>query len=255
MSYWFDPVLDRLEALEAASCVFKDVYEGLSDEAPEWVAKCLYNGVTPFRKFLGLDNFADGMTAKRFGTIVGNKVSLCQAMANTHVLFQMFSAKQLKQIEDAWGKEELSFARSIYEFFAKEVKSKADKLRRAAAELAASQSTEQHIDYMLGYVLGVRMMEQARKAAQKALQNRNDKRERDSNIRAQVHWFAVSNWKEIEANRRTLTWMQLTEKFDRETGQKFEVDEETFKKILQRASLTIGKSSKPMSKGRSRTGR
>ncbi|MEZ0256930.1 MAG: hypothetical protein ACAI37_16710 [Chthoniobacter sp.] len=252
-SRWYDPILERIEAFEVDTNFLEDISEGLADEGPDWVAMTLYNGVTPFRKYLGLENIAEGLHAKRVGTVVGSKVSLCTGMARAHQLFEMMSPKQLAKIEEAWGSEDLAYARGIWKRFADEFKIRADDLRRYGAHLAADQTVEENIKYTMGYRNGERLMVEIGKAFRRALKKQKSKRERDEVARGAVLTFALENWKTIETDRHKLTWMKLTEKFDTETNHQIPIDEETFKKILQRTSLRIGKSSKPMSKGRSRT--
>ena len=250
---WYQPIWERVEKLENDCDLFEDIAEGLADDGPDFVWKCLFSSVTPIRKNFGMDRFRDGIDTKRVGAVVGCKVSLCDGMANTHRLFEMFSAKQLKEIEDAWGSEALVYARKVWKRFAEKFKPQADELRRFALELVRDRGVEEEIKYMMGYVNGARMIAEVGKRFRSLMKKDRSKRERDFVAHNAVLMFAVTNWKWIEENRRKLTWMKLTEMFDKETNNEIDIDEETFKKILQRASLTVGKSSKPMSKGRSRT--
>lgn len=254
---WYDPILEKIEALEQDANIFEDIGEGLEDDAPDWVAMCLYNGITPLRPYMGMDNLKDGVNAKRVGSLVGCKSSFCDSFARFHNLLDKLSPKQLHEIEEAYEKafEEGTFkdSRKVWKRFAEEFKPRSDEIRRFASELASAQSVQENIDYNMGYVKGVRMVIELGNTIRKAQKKGASKRDRDYLTRGAVLTFAVSNWKMIEENRQELTWMRLTELFDEATEHQVPVDEETFKKILQRGMLTIGKSSRPMGKGRSRT--
>jgi hypothetical protein len=242
---WFSDLLDEAAALEDESNADPEISEGLGDDGPDWFAQCLIRGMHPFKTFMGLDDLASGMNSIRFGKLIGAKVSLSTAMSNTHAFFERLAPSQLKTISNAFGREKLEEARKVWSTFAEKFYPLFDDIRRRAVELSSRQSFLEQTEFSLGYVKGLRVMEAIREA--------KTKRERDWQARSHVILFAVTNWKEIEANRKSLTWTKLSDQFDRETEYKFEVTEETFKKILQRSALTIGKSSKPMSKGRSRT--
>jgi hypothetical protein len=72
----------------------------------------------------------------------------------------MFSEKQLRQIENAWGVESLAEARGIWKHFAKEIKPRSDELRRFGSDLANAQPTEELIRYTMGYINGIRFMQE-----------------------------------------------------------------------------------------------
>ena len=85
-------------------------------------------------------------------------------------------------------------------------------------------------------------MRELRKTVRKAA----TKAERDAQSRGAVYVFAATGLEAIEANRKELSWPELSEAFSEACKYQVPIDEDTFKKILQRCGLRIGKPGRPV---------
>jgi hypothetical protein len=255
VSYWFDPILERLEEFENSTNIFPEIAEGLSEAGPEWVAMCLYRSITDFRPFLGFENISEGLNARRVGAFVGCKISFSASMAKMHDRVRMLSSKQRERLEDACGAEEWLGMCEIWREYAEKINPRAKDLRRFATELSHDQATDELTQYGMGYNSGLKIIAALAKSLRRARQRQKTKRDKDWMVRSQVLLFAVTNWRTIQENRKKVTWTQLADQYEEATNYEYSVDEETFKKILQRAELTIGNASRRMSKARARTKR
>jgi hypothetical protein len=86
-------------------------------------------------------------------------------------------------------------------------------------------------------VKGLTLMQELRKTVRKAVK----KAEQDAQNRAAVYFFAMTASEAIEANRKDISWPELNEAFNETFDYKVPIDEDAFKKILQRCGLQVGK--------------
>jgi hypothetical protein len=129
--FWFNELLDEAEVLEEEMNFDPEIGEGLDEDAPDWVAQILIRGMNPFGKFMGLDNLASGMSSRRFGKMLGTKVSLCTMMGNVHLLLKRLSSAQLSAFSEGFGAEEFEEARKIWQAHAEIVSPRVDDIRCA----------------------------------------------------------------------------------------------------------------------------
>lgn len=232
---WFEPITERLEAFENNIALFPE-FEAITEaDSAEWAVQCAIKAIKPFGNLLGMP-FDGQFGAQQVGAMVGAKASICSAMANSHVYAQRWSKDDRKKFIRVWGDEALREALVTWERFASVLRPEFDGVRRFAVNLAMRQGLED-IDFHRGLTKGLTFMLEVRKTIRKAI----TKAERDTQNRTAVYFFAVSAWEAIEANREELSWPELAEGCNEAFDHKIGVDEDTFKKILQRCGLGIGK--------------
>ena len=236
---WFFPIVERLEAFEHECNVFPE-YESITMPAsPDWMVQCAWAQMKPYREVSGMEQL-DRIRARNIGAMIGAKASMCKRFAGGNLRFNQLPIKRQRQLEDWFGAEAVAEAKEIWTRFAIEIQPAFKKVRRFALDLASAQEMLEQIQFHQGLASGLGFMARISKTA-----GQTSKREADHSRRSVVCMFAVEHWEIIEAARKDISWGDLVGQFDKEYGEHVEIDEETFKKILQRSGLTVGKVGRP----------
>jgi hypothetical protein len=238
-SKWFFPIAQRIEAFEREANIFPEFGSITSAESPDWMVQCVWGQMKPYREVSGLEDL-DRIRARNIGAMVGAKASMCKRFAGGNLWFNQLPTKRQRQFEEFFGADSVAEAKDIWTRFATEIQPAFKKVRRFASDLDSSQDMLEQIQFHQGLASGLGFMVRVAKSARQA-----SKREADHSRRSVVCMFAIDHWEIIEAARKDISWADLVSQFDKEYGEHVEIDEETFKKILQRSGLTVGKVGRP----------
>ena len=98
----------------------------------------------------------------------------------------------------------------------------------------------EQVQFFQGFTKGLTFMDRVSEVARKT-----NKRGADYSRRSLVLHFAIEHLDLIEAAKTDISWSDLVSAFDEQYGKYVEIDEETFKKVLQRSGLRVGKVGHP----------
>ncbi len=233
---WYAPILEKVEEFENEAEVFPQVSAVAEPESPEWAFQCAIKAMRPFGKLAGIP-FDGKFDARQVGAIVGSKASICKAMSDSHRTTQRWNAKERRRFTDIWGEESARQALSTWKRFAERLQPQFESVRRFAVNLAMNQDYFEDLEFHNGLHNGLTFMSELRKTIRKAV----TKAERDAQKRNAVYLFGIHAAETIEENRENLSWPEVAEQFNQTFDYKIEVDEDAFKKILQRCGLKVGK--------------
>jgi len=236
---WFFPITLRLESFENASDVFGEIGSITLPESPDWMVQCVWRQMGSFREVSGLERL-DRLRARHVGAMVGSKASICKRLAGGNLWFNQLPSKRQNQLEKLFGPEAISDARITWSKFAAEIQPEFKKLRTFALNLAGAQEMTEQVQFYQGFTKGLTFMNRVSE-----LERKRTKRGADYGRRSVVCLFAIEHWELIEAAKKDISWADLVNRFDEEYGEHIEIDEETFKKILQRSGLSVGKVGRP----------
>jgi hypothetical protein len=153
-----------------------------------------------------------------------------------------WSVRDRQVLVERFGESEVADAQDIWKQFAESVTPDFEDIQKDSLLLSLKQPFAEQIDFHQGLAKGLRFLAELRKRMQPV----HTKRHKDAQARINVYAFALLNWELIEEHRRSLTWMDLTDAFDEFFEHQISIDEETFKKILQRCGLRgIGSVGRP----------
>ncbi|HYR22287.1 MAG TPA: hypothetical protein VEP30_05115 [Chthoniobacterales bacterium] len=158
-------------------------------------------------------------------------------MAKAHEWATSMNAETEKKLLETFGKESLAEARTIWKRFADKLHPEFETVRRFAVDLSMRQNYLEDVKFHHGLAKGLTLMQEIRKRVRKAVK----KAERDAQNRAAVYFFGVLACETVEANRGDLSWPELNKAFNEAFEYRVPIDEDAFKKILQRCGLGIGK--------------
>jgi hypothetical protein len=235
-SKWFVPIITRIEKFEKSTEVFQEFAAVTEPDSPEWVVQCLIKGIKPFGDGVGMP-FDGQFGAQHVGAMVGSKSSICTAMANAHKMVERWPLEYRERFVARWGLDGTHYAQTVWKKFAVKLQPEFESIRRFAVSLAMKQTLQEDIDFHRGLTKGLTFVQELRRTIRKA----TSKAERDAQNRAAVYFFAVTAGETIEANRQAVSWPDLAREFNKAFNHQVAVDEETFKKILQRCGLGVGK--------------
>jgi hypothetical protein len=236
---WFFPIAVRIEAFENASDIFGEFARITLPESPDWVIQCAWRQMAPFREVAGIET-PDGIRTRHVGAMVGSKASICKRLAGGNLWFNRLPSKRQNELEKLFGAEAISEARATWSKFATEIQPEFKKLRRFALNLTAAQEMTEQVQFFQGFSKGLTLMDRVSELAWK-----KTKRGSEYGRRSVVCLFAIEHGEIIEAAKRDISWADLISRFDEEYGEGVEIDEDTFKKILQRSGLSVGKVGRP----------
>lgn len=233
---WYAPIIDRIEKFENDAEILPEIAALAEEDSPEWAFQCAIKVMRPFGKLVGIP-FDGEFDAKQVGAIIGSKASICKAMSDNHRGAAQWNAKARRKFEDIWGEEATNYALQTWARFAEKLQPGFEEIRRFAVNLAMNQDYFEDVAFHTGLHNGLTFMLEVRKTIRKAV----TKAERDAQKRAAVYLFGVCAAEAIDANREGLSWPDLSEEFNAAFEYDVELDEDTFKKILQRCGLHVGK--------------
>jgi hypothetical protein len=233
---WFVPITVRLDKFEKSAEIFAEFASATEPHSADWVVQCMLKGIKPFGEITGMP-FDGEFGAQHIGAMVGAKSSICTAMANACKVAQGWTPEYREKLVTIWGADETEYAEALWKKFAEKLQPEFESIRRFAVGLAMKQNYQDDIDFHRGLAKGLTFIQEVGRTVRKA----TNKAERDAQNRGAVYLFAVGAWEAIEANRRELSWPELAQEFNEAFDYKVSIDEETFKKILQRCGLGIGK--------------
>jgi hypothetical protein len=236
---WFFPIAVRLEAFENTSDIFGDFGSITLPESADWVVQCAWKQMAPLREVSGIERL-DRIRTRHVGAMVGAKASICKRLAGGNLWFNRLPSKRQNQLEKLFGAEAISEASITWSKFATEIQPEFKKLRTFALNLTAAQEMTEQVQFYQGFTKGLTFMDRVSELARK-----RTKRGSEYARRSVVCMFAIEHWQLIEAAKRDISWADLLRRFDEECGEGVEIDEETFKKILQRSGLSVGKVGRP----------
>ena len=233
---WFKPIADRLQAFEDSSEVFAEFGDVAKPHSPEWAVQGVIKAIKPFGEMMGMP-MRGVFEAQQIGAMVGAKASVCRAMAEAHTVAQGWSPESRKKFVSICGLEGTKYAESTWRTFSERLHPECEEIRRFAVATAMQQSYLEDLEFLRGLTKGLTLMQELRKTIRKAI----TKAERDAQSRTAVYFFAAVKCEAIEAKRRELSWPELAEGFDKAFKYQIPIDEDAFKKILQRCGLGVGK--------------
>lgn len=236
---WFFPITVRLESFENTSDVFGEFGSITLPDSPDWMVQVASKQMGPYREISGLERL-DRIRTRHVGAMVGSKASICKRLAGGNLWFNQLPSKRQNQLEKLFGPEAIADARIKWSKFATEIQPEFKKLRRFALNLAMSQEMTEQVQFHQGFANGLTFMDRV----SDVMRNRT-KRGAEYSRRSLVCMFAIEHWEIIEAAKKDISWSDLVKRFDEEYGQHIQIDEETFKKILQRSGLSVGKVGRP----------
>jgi hypothetical protein len=238
---WYEPITVRIEEFENNSNMFPEFQSVAEPNSPEWAVQCAIRGFKPFADVAGLP-FDDQFGAKNVGALVGAKSSICGAMAKAHEWAATMKVETRNKFVEVFGEDALREAKAVWKKFADKLHPEFEGVRRLAVNLSMKQSYLEDLEFHRGLTKGLTFMLEIRKSIRKAVR----KAERDAQNRAAVYFFAITGCKAIEANRQQLSWPELNKAFNETFDYQIPIDEDAFKKILQRCGLRIGKPGRPI---------
>jgi hypothetical protein len=233
---WYEPITTKIEEFENDADVFSEVATIAEPNSPDWVVQCAIKGIKPFGNLAGFP-FNDSFGANNVGALVGAKSSICGAMANTHKWALGMKADVRNKFAEAFGEDGLREAQMVWKSFAEKLHPEFERVRRFAVNLSMKQSYLEDLEFHRGLVKGLTLMQELRKTVRKAV----TKAEQHAQNRAAVYFFALTASEAIEANRKEISWPELSEAFNETFDYQLPIDEDAFKKILQRCGLQVGK--------------
>ncbi len=233
---WFAPIAERLEAFENKAGVFEEIGVAAEPSSPEWALNCAVKAIRPFGEVAGMP-FGTKFESRHVGAMVGAKASVCAAMVQSHKHAKAWSQKSRENFVRVFGLEATEHAERIWEKFAETLQPEFETIRRFAVNLAMRQNYFEDVEFHRGLSKGLTFIQEVRKTVRKV----RTKAERDTQNRMAVYWFAITNCEAIEANRSAISWPDLSVGCDEAFDYKVSIDEDAFKKILQRCGLRIGK--------------
>jgi hypothetical protein len=235
-SKWYEPITTKIEEFEAGANVFSEVAVIAEPNSPEWAVKCAIKGIKPYAGFAGFP--LDGnFGANNVGALVGAKSSICGAMAKAHEWATTRKAEVRDKFAEVFGEDAVGEAEAIWKMFFERLRPEFEAVRRFAVNLSMKQSYLEDLEFHRGLAKGLTLMQELRKSVRSAVK----KTEQDAQSRAAVYFFAITGSEAIEANREELSWPELSEAFNETFDYRIPIDEDAFKKILQRCGLRIGK--------------
>jgi hypothetical protein len=234
---WYEPITTKIEEFETnAADVFPEVAAVAEPNSPDWAVQCAIKGIKPVGSLTGLP-FDGSFGADNVGAMVGAKSSICGAMANTHKWALGMKADVRNRFVEVFGEEAVREAQVVWKRFAQKLHPEFECVRRFAVNLSMKQNYLEDLEFHRGLVKGLTLMQELRKTVRKAVK----KAEQDAQNRAAVYFFAMTASEAIEANRKDISWPELNEAFNETFDYKVPIDEDAFKKILQRCGLQVGK--------------
>jgi hypothetical protein len=236
---WFAPITERIEAFETQSDVFQEFGSITLPESPDWMVQCIWTQMKPYREVSGLERL-DRIRARNVGAMIGAKASICKRLAGGNLWFNRLPAKKQNQLANLFGAEAIADAQITWSRFATEILPDFKKLQRFASEVVMRQATWEQMQYHHGVASGLGFMDRVAKGVRQT-----SKKGADHARRSVVCMFAIEHWEIIEAARRDISWGDLIHEFDKQYEKHVSIDEETFKKILQRSGLTVGRVGRP----------
>jgi hypothetical protein len=240
---WFFPIALRLESFEEESDIFRQIGSITLPDSPDWVVQFAWKQMSPYREVSGIERL-DRIRSRHIGAMVGCKASICKRLAGGNVWFNLLPHKRQKQLEEIFGAEAIADAKVTWSKFATEIQPEFKKLRTFALSLVARQEMIEQMQFFQGFTKGLAFMDRVSEVARKT-----NKRGSDYTRRSMVLLFAIEHWELIEQAKRDISWSDLVSAFDEQYGKYVEIDEETFKKILQRSGLRVGKVGHPLRVG------
>jgi hypothetical protein len=237
---WFLPITVRIEEFEDHADVFEEFASVTEPGSAEWAVQCLIKGIRPFAAFGGFP-LNGRFSARNIGAMIGSKAAICSAMRKAYDWSNAWSEETRGQLVKIWGAEEVEEAIRIWKRFADRLHPEFEKVRKFSVNLAMRQTYFEDLEFQMGLSKGMSLIDELRKSIQKAVKAAT-KAQRDAVNRAGVYLFAIENWAIIEKEKEQLSWPKLAEEFQKQTQYSLPIDEETFKKILQRCGLRgVGK--------------
>jgi hypothetical protein len=236
---WFYPITCRVEQFENSLDMFADFGSVTSPESPDWVVQCVWRQAGPYREIAGLERH-DLIRARHVGAMIGAKASLCKRLARGNLWFAQLSSKRQSELENLFGEESIAEAKQTWSRFAVEIQPEFKRIRRFAVELTMAQEILEQILFYQGLAKGLTLMDRIAEVARQ-----RNKRAIEYGRRSLVCLFAVEHWELIEAAKKDIAWSDLVQEFDQQYGEHVVIDEESFKKILQRSGLTVGRVGRP----------
>jgi hypothetical protein len=233
---WYEPIIRRIERFEESADVFDEFTAVVEPNSPEWALQCALKGIKPFGELAGFP-FNSRFDASNVGALVGAKSSICGAMARAHEWAAAVDEDTETKIVKIFGRGGFEDAKTIWRKFSEKLHPEFEKVRRFAVHLSMKQNYLEDVNFHRGLAKGLTLMQEIRKRIRKAV----SKAERDAQNRAAVYFFGVVACEMIEANRSELSWPELNQAFNESFEYKVPIDEEAFKKILQRCGLGVGK--------------
>ncbi|MDQ6913379.1 MAG: hypothetical protein M3128_10965 [Verrucomicrobiota bacterium] len=239
---WFLPIAQRIETFEEEFNIFPEVGSITSPEAPDWIVNCVWNQMRTFNEVSGLEKL-DRIRARNIGAMIGAKNSVLKRLAGGNLWFNQLPTKQQKRFEELFGTEAVEEAKEIWSRCAREIYPQFKRVRRFATELVMSQELIEQVQFHQGIANGLTFSHRVTEAV-----HRHAKQQTDQSRRFVVCFFILQHWEMIEAARKDILWSDLMDQFDQEYGEFVHIDEEAFKKILQRSGLTVGRVGRPKTK-------
>jgi len=233
---WFAPVIDLIEEFENNAQLYAEIASIAEPHSAEWAVQCVIKTLKPFGVLTGMP-FDGQFESRHVGALIGAKSSICTAMAESHRISQHLKPEVWQKLVEMCGEDAVKQAKATWERFAKSLTPKFEEIRRFGVEMAMRQTYQDDIDFHGGLAKGLTFMRVLRESVRKAA----TKAQRHAQNRAAVYMFAATEWETIDANREELSWPDLNKAFNEAFSYQVPIDEDAFKKILQRCGLRIGK--------------
>ncbi len=235
---WFIPILKELEKFEEDMArTFPEYGFDLIDHAPDWSLQCFMQGSASYSDYHGIESF-EGFGALRLGKVMGAKWAFSEGWSRSLKIFPLFNREQIQKIEAVWGKGFVADVIEFCEAYSISLYSKFQRITRLAWETTSREGIQEVIDYTIGFSRGLQTPQRIRQLLAKTTK----KSLVDEQKRLGVLGFGFFMGKFIEDQKAELSWPQVSDLFDEFAEHKVEVDQDTMKKILQRAGLKgVGK--------------
>jgi hypothetical protein len=238
--FWFYPITNKIREFEESSDVFEIFASMAEPESPDWIVQCTWSQMTKYRESAGTIRH-DRIRARHVGAMVGAKTSICERLAAGNLWFNKLPRKTQDKFIEIFGEEEVAAAKIIWSEFEHRLRADFRAVRKFASDLAMSQPLWEQVQFHQGTVNGLRFMDEVSAACRK-----ENKQAVNARKRHLVCLFAIEHRDLINAARNDLKWSDLVDGFEQTIyGRHVEIDEQTFKKILQRSGLRVGAVGRP----------
>jgi hypothetical protein len=247
---WFASIFDDLERLQQEVIdVAPQLGVFFKDDTAEWAFNCLAKPGLKDAGWTVLD-IIKGVNAIAIGKILGGYWSMAELLTKLHeaskTLTPEFAERLDAAISQGITKLACNFLNEASDWFPPRLFA----IKRRAFDLATKQGGSEEREFLEGYNIGAGYVDELGRRVKPLLDKTAGKAMLDDRNRNWVYLFALLNWQEIEGCKEESGWEGLHEKFKAfcKYDLELEMDEETFKKILQRVGLQdVGKrGKKPM---------